>query len=140
SAGASSSLDYATVAYRASTGVKLWAARYNGPGNGDDDATALGVSPDGSKVFVTGSSLGSTINIDYATIAYDAATGAKLWAARYNGPANGGDSANALRVSADGTKVFVTGYSTGSTSDLDYATLAYDAATGVELWVKRYNG
>ena len=59
--------------------------RYNGPGNGDDVAYALGVSPDGSKVFVTGRSTGST-SADYATVAYDASSGTQLWVKRYNGP------------------------------------------------------
>jgi len=33
------------VAYEASTGVKLWAKRYNGPGNGDDQAYSVAVPP-----------------------------------------------------------------------------------------------
>jgi hypothetical protein len=139
SGGSTSIDDYATVAYKAGTGASLWVKRYNGPGNGDDGAHALGVSPDGSKVFVTGPSEGSTSGYDYATVAYDASTGAGLWVRRYNGPGNGGDGAQALGVSPDGSSVFVTGASTGS-GFADYATVAYSASTGATLWVKRYNG
>jgi hypothetical protein len=62
------------VAYDASTGTGLWVRRYNGPGNNVDVATALGVSPDGSKVFVTGFSFGSGTNYDHATVAYSASS------------------------------------------------------------------
>jgi hypothetical protein len=140
STGSTSGSNDITVTYDASTGAQVWAKRYNGPGNGDDYAVALGVSPDGTKVFVTGYSLGSTGNYDYATLAYDASTGAQVWARRYNGPGNGDDDAVALGVSPDGTTVFVTGYSRGSTSGLDYATVAYGASTGADQWVARYNG
>jgi hypothetical protein len=141
STGSTSGQDFATAAYDAATGARLWRARYNGSGNGDDVAVALGVSPDGSAVYVTGSSVGSTTGQDYATIAYDAATGAVLWRARYNGPGNDADLANALGVSPDGSAVFVTGASGGvGSTGYDYATIAYDAATGVRLWVARYDG
>jgi hypothetical protein len=135
----SASSDYATIAYDATTGTQLWAKRYNGPANFFDGANALGVSPDGSTVFVTGQSDGSG-GFDYATIAYDAATGTQLWVKRYNGPENLGNVANALGVSPDGSRVFVTGESVGSGSEFDYATVAYDAATGTQQWVTRYNG
>jgi PQQ-like domain len=130
--------DYATVAYDASTGMQLWAKRYNGPANGADEALALRVSPGGSKVFVTGDSRGSGSNFDYATVAYDATTGAQLWVSRYNAPANKGDFAEAVDVSPNGSKVFVSGVSYGSTSGGDYAMVAYDASTGARLWVSRY--
>jgi len=139
SGGSTSYDDYATVAYDASTGSQQWVARYNGPGNSYDGAIALGVSPDGSAVFVTGYGPGSTTGEDYATMAYDASTGAQLWLKRYNGPGNGDDFAFALGVSPDGSTVFVSGPSTGSTSNWDYATVAYDAATGSQRWVARYN-
>jgi WD40 repeat protein len=137
--GATSGPDYVTIAYRTATGTMLWLKRYNGPGNGYDDARSVAVSPDGSKVFVTGASTGVTSG-DYATIAYNAATGAQLWVTRYNGPGNGDDSGGTVAVSPDGSKVFVTGTSPGVTSNADYATIAYNAATGAQLWVTRYNG
>src|SRR6266550_951936 len=124
----------------ATPGEELWVKRYNGPGNGNDGGTSGAVSPDGSTVFVTGGSCGSGTDCDYATLAYDASTGAQLWAKRYNGPGNGFDWARALGVSPDGSTVFVTGRSPGSGTGVDYATLAYDASTGAKLWVKRYNG
>jgi outer membrane protein assembly factor BamB len=139
SRGSGSMDDYATVAYDASTGSVLWIKRYNGPGNGYDQATALGVSPDGSAVFVTGYSIGSGTGEDYATAAYDASTGSKLWVKRY-GPGSGQDEAYALAVSADGSAIFVTGSSYGSSAQSDYATVGYDASTGSKLWAKRWNG
>jgi putative pyrroloquinoline-quinone binding quinoprotein len=140
SAGSGAGSDYATVAYDAATGTERWVARYSGPGNRDDDPAALAVSPDGVTVFVTGNSWDSGTSNDYATVAYDAATGAERWVARYNGPGEGDDFAKALEVSPDGATVFVTGWSMGSGTDYDYATVAYDEATGTEQWVSRYNG
>src|SRR5438876_725013 len=100
----------------ATPGSQLWAKRYNGSANNSDSASSVAASPDGSTVFVTGLRVGSTSGSDYATVAYDASTGAKLWAMRYNGPANDYDFASALGVSPDGSTVFVTGQSVGSTS------------------------
>jgi WD40 repeat protein len=126
--------DYATVAYDAGAGKALWAARYTSPGDGSDAALALGVSPDGSKVFVTGRSWRPTsAKQQYATVAYDASSGRQLWSARYGG-ATQTDQANALAVSPDGSLVAVTGV-----SGYDIATVVYDAATGLELWAKREN-
>jgi outer membrane protein assembly factor BamB len=138
-----SNLDYATVAYRAATGARLWVSRYNGPPDGNDSAAAVVPSPDGRMVFVTGSSAqrkGRLRNGDYATVAYRAATGARVWARRYNGPGNRDDSAAAVVPSTDGRTVFVTGTSAGIHSHEDWATVAYRAATGARLWVKRHDG
>jgi outer membrane protein assembly factor BamB len=143
SSGSGSGYDYATLAYDATTGAQLWVSRYNGPGNGVDQAYAVKVSPDSSKVFVTGWSRGATSGYDYATLAYNATTGAQLWVSRYNGPGNRDDQALSVDVSPDGSKVFVTGHSKRipvvGYSAWDYATLAYDATTGAQLWVSRYD-
>jgi outer membrane protein assembly factor BamB len=142
SIGTNNGYDYATVAYSAATGAQLWVNRYNGASNGERGANSVAVSPSGKTVFVTGSSYGgSTANYDYyTTIAYNAATGARLWLARYNGPANFTDEAYSVAVRPGGGTVYVTGESAGTDDGWDYATVAYNATTGAQLWVKRYDG
>ena len=132
--------DYATVAYNATTGHQQWVTHYNGSANGDDEATSVAVSPSGKTVFVTGSSEGTAGSYDYATVAYNAATGAQRWVKRYSGRVRGLDAATSAAVSPSGKTVFVTGYSQGSAGSFDYATVAYKAATGARLWVERSNG
>jgi WD40 repeat protein len=135
--GGSSGLDYATIAYDAWTGVVRWTTRYAGPE--DDQASAIAVSADGSTVFVTGGSAMAGRGYDYTTVAYDASTGTQLWAEGFGGKLNLDDSAVAIRVSPDGSSVFVTGTSYGKHGD-DYATIAYDASDGAKRWIARYNG
>jgi WD40 repeat protein len=128
---------YLTVAYDAATGARLWSSPFHGP-TSVDVPSSLGVTPDGSMVFVTGQS-GEYGVSDYATVAYDAVTGRRLWVKFYDGPAHYEDVPHALGVSPDGSAVFVTGYS-GDIHDYDYATVAYDATTGDELWAEVYDG
>jgi uncharacterized delta-60 repeat protein len=60
------------------------------------------------------------------------------WVARYNGPGNYDDYAEAMVVDDSGN-VYITGHSHGSSSHRDYATTKYDS-DGNEQWVARYNG
>jgi len=122
--------DCATIKY-APNGDTLWVRRYDGPGNGNDEAYAL--TADGiGNVYVTGRSWSGT-SFDYATIKYSP-SGDTLWVRRYNGLGNGYDQANALAVDNNGN-VYVTGISDST----DYATIKY-APNGDTLWVKRFNG
>jgi hypothetical protein len=132
STGAGTSYDYATIKYDPN-GNQLWVARYDGPASGDDAAAGLAVSSLGN-VYVTGQSLGSTTSNDYATIKYDP-NGNQLWVARYDGPASGDDFATAIALSSD-EHVHVTGASSGSGTNLDYATIQYDS-DGNEMWGTR---
>ena len=161
--GLGTDLDYATIKYT-SAGQEAWVARYNGPGNGWDRAAAIARDSSGN-VYVTGQSLGAeratgtcsdngaqctsadksqcsnpatavciVTDFDYATVKYDSA-GQQQWVARYNGPGNGEDDANAIAVDSSGN-VYVTGQSTGLGTGFDYATIKYDSA-GQEQWVRR---
>jgi hypothetical protein len=128
--------DYATIKYNAS-GKQQWVARYNGPANDDDHATAIAIDASGN-VYVTGSSIGTAWpDYDYATVKYDN-SGNQLWVARYSGPGNQMDFANAIAVDASGN-VYVTGASFGSGTGFDYATVKYDGS-GNQQWVVGYNG
>jgi hypothetical protein len=129
------SSDYATIKY-SNAGVALWTNRYNGPGNHYDQAKAIAI--DGSNnVFVTGESR-DTNSYDYATIKYSSA-GVPLWTNRYNGEGNfADDQPAALAIDSSGS-VYVTGYSSGTNSSRDYATIKYSGA-GAPLWTNRYNG
>jgi hypothetical protein len=62
--------------------MPLWTNRYDGPGNDLDYPSAVAVDNSGN-VFVTGHSIGSEGNDDYATIAYSGA-GVPLWTNRYD--------------------------------------------------------
>jgi len=135
---ASGFLRMTTRAFNAATGAILWTAFYRSPGAASADAHALAVSPDGSRVFVTGSSEDSGLTSRYTTVAYDAATGSRRWAAAYS-VQHQSARAVAIAVSPQGTRVFVTGGSLGPPNGhYAFATVSYAAATGATQWVARY--
>jgi PQQ-like domain len=125
----------------------IWASRYPAGDRLYTFATAEGMSPDGSLVFVTGAGPGlgprHDGSKDFVTVAYDTATGARQWVARFAGPTQRKDIPLAMKVSPDGSRVFLTGFTQdgpGGMSRFDYATVAYDAGTGRQLWVATYDG
>jgi hypothetical protein len=122
STGIGTDRDCTTIAY-SSAGLALWTNRYNGPKtNSDDSAYAVAVDR-GNNAYVTGYSWADGSWSDYLTIGYSS-TGLALWTNRYNGPASGDDSATAVAVDGLGD-VYVTGYSPGSGSGNDFATIKY---------------
>jgi outer membrane protein assembly factor BamB len=127
----------ALVAYDAATGVLRWLAHYQpaGAANGNE---SLAVSPDGSRVFLTGPFRGSSGPVRSATIAYDAGTGAQLWAEVASG--NTGTGSHELAVSPDGSAVYVTGWLGQGSPTSSFTTIAYDATTGAQLWARSYQG
>ena len=113
--------DYATIKYDPN-GNELWVERYDGPASSTDRAYALAVTSSG-YVFATGESQGLAGGSDYATVAYDP-NGNQLWVERYNGPGDSTDVPSGIAVDGVGN-VFVTGWSFGNETLLDYATVKY---------------
>jgi WD40 repeat protein len=127
--GGNASKSYVTVAVNAATGATKWTASTTTPAHVGHSLTSLALSPDGSTVFIAGSS---------GTVAYDAATGHQLWLANYR-TASVNDNATGLAVSPDGSTVYVTGTSIANyNTPADYATVAYSATSGTQLWSARY--
>jgi DNA-binding beta-propeller fold protein YncE len=126
-----------TAAYGSSTGKRLWTAVFSGTAHGEAGGRSLAVSPDGKTVFVAADATGKGGTTAFTTLAYDAATGATRWIAWYEGTGYGHNGPSALAVSPDGSKVFVTGLSGGPDGEVDYATVAYDAVTGRQMWSAR---
>jgi hypothetical protein len=133
--GSGANYDCATVKYKPNGDI-AWVERYNGPGNLDDVANAIAVD-DSRNVYVTGNSKVSETDWDYVTIKYYP-DGDTVWVRRYNGPGNSFDNASAIAVDDSGY-VYVTGYSQGSGTLYDYATIKY-TPDGDTVWVRRYNG
>lgn len=138
--------DYATVAYATggpTPGAQVWEQRYDGVGKHlSDRAADLAVDADG-RVVVTGDSLASNdvgkLKMDYGTVAYDGRTGQQLWESRYSGPAGAGiHYGRVVAASPLGHTVVVSGQSEATSRDADWATVAYDSATGAQRWVQRY--
>jgi uncharacterized delta-60 repeat protein len=115
------------------TGTELWVNRYNGPGNGDDQAAAVCVDTAGN-IYVTGFQFTTATNRDLLLLKYNA-DGTSGWQAAYdfNGQGDWG-VACAWEPSGD---IFVGGYSVQTNTD--FVTLRY-TSTGTRRWATRYNG
>ncbi len=133
----------AVVAHDALTGVSRWSASTSDPGGQQIFAEAVAISPDGTRLFVTGDVEQSANTRAARTIAYDTADGSVVWTANVDVPANREIIPRRIIVSPDGTRVFLTAARTGThgSGDFwDYYTVAYAAVTGTRLWKAIFDG
>jgi len=136
------------AAASAPSGTRLWSAQFHGLGL-FSQPQAMAASPDGSAVFITGFTTVRSDHDRYATVGYNALTGAKLWRSIFHrGPALSNSIGQDV-VSRDSAKVFVTGSAPGGSAvfvrgDLGipgrFATIGYSAATGARLWARLFKG
>jgi hypothetical protein len=120
----------ATVAYDAGSGAVTWAAEFPASDDAFGTGYALATSPDGSTVYVGGSTecrCTASPFEGFVIVAYDVATGDKIWVAKH---AASGGAPQTVAVSPDGTRVYVS-----ATDGLDSSyVMTYDAATGAASW------
>lgn len=135
SKGGAGHYDFVTVKYD-SNGREVWTASYDGTGQADDLARAVGVDRSGD-IVVTGASYGGVSSrSDFTTLKYDR-DGRLMWVQRYNGPGNGDDEPRALSTDSGGN-VYVTGKSIGTDHSYDFETIRY-TPNGILEWDARYS-
>jgi hypothetical protein len=119
--------DYYTAKCAAADGALLWAKRYNGPGNTDDQPTAVARDANGDVIV-----LGSTSVLKYA-----GSDGSLLWEHRYAEATAG--NVPLVRVALDGSGNVV-GIGTAQSNWYDLYTAKYSGTNGALLWEKSYDG
>lgn len=132
--GTAGTEDYLTLRINP-TGTVAWAKKYNGTLNGEDNAVALVMDNTFSNVYVGGYSFRTGGVQDFMTIRYSAATGDSTAAATYNGPLGSTDILTTMAID-NANNVYVTGYSAGTTTGFDYATIRYNSSLA-QQWVQR---
>jgi len=119
--------DYFVGAFSTSDGTTAWVKRYDDATGGLDQAVRVVIDPAGLVAYVTGTMTIKGNGDDIVTMAFDIATGTRLWSARFNGPKDNDDYAAGLAVSSSG--VYVAG-NAGSRSLL----LSYARGSGALRW------
>lgn len=127
--------DVVTIKYDA-LGNQLWAATYNGAGNGLDEGRSITIDKN-NNVYVAGYTTAAGGNYNYLTIKYNS-SGTQQWLATYNGTGNGFDEAYDVAVDTLGN-VYVTGGSDYGSQQSNYVTIKYDS-NGAQQWATPYNG
>jgi WD40 repeat protein len=131
--GGATSYDIRLTKYAGATGLVMWSQTYNHSGASADDPGDM-MLDDSDNVIVVGSTAGN-----YLTVKFAGTDGSTLWSATYEGPQGWYDVANAVTIAPDGD-ILVAGFSDGTGTYWDVATLAYDPITGKQRWVERWDG
>ncbi|HEX7400765.1 MAG TPA: SBBP repeat-containing protein [candidate division Zixibacteria bacterium] len=134
SVSTTSGWDYVTIKYNTG-GTQLWAKRYNGTANYDDEATGIDLD-DSGNIYVTGKSGIGSFYYQYATVKY-LPNGTQDWVRTYIGPANLTAWSNAVVVDHK-NNIYVTGYDYASDTTSNYVTIKY-SPDGTEGWIARYS-
>jgi hypothetical protein len=128
-APAQTSTSAASPSSPAASAKQLWVATDAAVATGRPQVpNVVRLSPDGKVVLVAGGG---------PTVAYDAASGHRLWQAGGEGMSEG---AAWLAVSPDGSAVYVIGTVAPDSPDAAYRTVALSMTSGKRLWAATFGG
>jgi len=130
--GGSTSFDIALIKYDGDDGTELWSEVYS-IGTAADDPADM-VLDDAGNPIVVGVTAG-----DYLTVKFGGVDGDPLWTSTYEGPQGWYDMANCVAVGDQG-EILVSGFSDGTGTSWDVATIGYEPEFGAENWSLRYDG
>lgn len=130
--GGSTSFDVTLLKYDGDDGTLLWSEVYTNGTAADDPADMI--LDDAGNPIVVGVTAG-----DYLTAKFDGSDGDHLWTATYAGPQGWYDVANCVTLSDQG-EILVSGFSDGTGTSWDVATIGYEPDFGEQNWALRYDG
>jgi hypothetical protein len=147
SEGVGDTSDWVVISLNAVTGEREWITHHDGPAHATDEAWLAAVSEDGERLYVSGFDSydddEGEERADTVTIAYDALTGERDWAVRFDSDPELLDFPRAIGVQGD--HVVVTGSSLEVLGTQDLQTVVYRDERGAEdgpeeLWRASYDG
>ena len=121
------------TAHDPATGRQAWQVRQRGADGGAYAARRVAVTD--SRVFVAGQRAASH---ELVVLAVDALTGRTSWLADHSPAPAGPAEPVAVVATPDGERVFVTAISWKDRPYVQWVTIAYDGATGKQLWVSHH--
>lgn len=128
-----SGYDVVLERYAAADGDEVWSQTWNSSGTNADDPRAMLLHPGGDVVVA-----GVTAS-DYLVARFDGATGDYEWHGTYAGPPDWYDVATCIDLAPDGT-IVASGFSDGTGTGWDLATVGFDPDSGTVLWDVRFDG
>jgi len=127
------------AAYDLSTGTRAWTTRTRlGLGV---YSTAVAVTPDGSRLVVSGAARLSKPRWRYLIASYDASSGALQWSHVEGDRSHQYDTAGLLTLAPDGSTAYISGISCATNQcndDRSWLTAAYQVSNGAREWSARF--
>lgn len=118
-------------------GATVWETTYDGPTHGGDDPKAM-VRDAAGDLLIAGVQ-DAFWNYDFMALKVNGMTGEPMWVANYDGPPGWYDVGTTITEGSDGD-VIISGFSDGTGTAWDWATVALDPDDGSQQWVMRHDG